>query len=641
MPSFLSSWWLGPLLFATLIPPLVIFYFLKLRRPALQVPSLVLWQQVLNDNRVNSPFQKFKKNLLLLLQLLLLIALILAAMMPFWHAGAADAHRIPILVDVSASMGATDKSGRSRLDLAVEQIEQIVENLKSDQRVSIIAYGRTARQIAPFTNNKRLLRDALRNLAVQDVSSDMTDALRMTEAMARKEAFEQVILLSDGNLPARSSGDDGYRIHQVNFALPFDIDFRKLPAAGPNLGITAINARRAGEGAWDVLVTIERSADTAGAEARTAVIELWQDGERKQRDDVALSPGRAQRMLFRVSAEKSTRIEVKLAPDSFDALASDNVVYLDLKQARPLFVYVPETLGGFRLVLEKMNHLYVYPDKDGVKLESYDLVISDDRADMDLESTVGLFVDVVPDPVQPLVEIDREGTRVADWHRTNPLLQYVQMSGLILIDNPKWAEGVKAADVEQTGYEIIAYGGSGPLMLQRQTGDRMQYFMLFHTDRSTLPYRVGFPILVTNAVQHTQRLAGLAEVRGHETGVLPDMELNAEQSYVVVGPDEQRSVESTNSDGLLAGVPAPTVGRYAVRQGSEKIEELGVSLLDSSESSMQPVNEIVFSELSVTAAESATIDVDKMLWPYFAAAAVVLLLVEWWYFQHKPGGFGR
>jgi len=66
-----------------------------------------------------------------------------------------------------------------------------------------------------------------------------------------------------------------------------------------------------------------------------------------------------------------------------------------------------------------------------------------------------------------------------------------------------------------------------------------------------------------------------------------------------------------------------------------------VSLLDSSESSMQPVNEIVFSELSVTAAESATIDVDKMLWPYFAAAAVVLLLVEWWYFQHKPGGFGR
>ena len=56
----LSSAWL----FALLVP-LIVFYFLKLKRPRQIIPSLVLWRQVLSDQRVNSPFQKFKRNLLL------------------------------------------------------------------------------------------------------------------------------------------------------------------------------------------------------------------------------------------------------------------------------------------------------------------------------------------------------------------------------------------------------------------------------------------------------------------------------------------------------------------------------------------------------------------------------------------------
>ena len=55
----LSSAWLF-----LLTIPVVVFYFLKLRRPRRVVPSLVLWRQVLADQRVNSPFQRFKRNIL-------------------------------------------------------------------------------------------------------------------------------------------------------------------------------------------------------------------------------------------------------------------------------------------------------------------------------------------------------------------------------------------------------------------------------------------------------------------------------------------------------------------------------------------------------------------------------------------------
>ena len=79
----LSSAWL----FALLIP-LVVFYFLKLKRPRQVIPSLVLWRQVLSDQRVNSPFQRFRRNLLLWLQLALLCLLALAAMQPYVHSAA-------------------------------------------------------------------------------------------------------------------------------------------------------------------------------------------------------------------------------------------------------------------------------------------------------------------------------------------------------------------------------------------------------------------------------------------------------------------------------------------------------------------------------------------------------------------------
>ena len=76
------------------------------------VPSTLLWRKAIQDLQVNAPFQKLRKNLLLLLQLLLLIALLLALARPILNYTPGAGPRTIILIDQSASMAADDMPSR-------------------------------------------------------------------------------------------------------------------------------------------------------------------------------------------------------------------------------------------------------------------------------------------------------------------------------------------------------------------------------------------------------------------------------------------------------------------------------------------------------------------------------------------------
>src|SRR6266536_527434 len=80
-PKFLNIWPAAAAA-ALAIPSLLVLYFLKLKRRELSISSTLLWKKAIQDLQVNAPFQKLRKNLLLLLQLLLLLLLCLALSRP-------------------------------------------------------------------------------------------------------------------------------------------------------------------------------------------------------------------------------------------------------------------------------------------------------------------------------------------------------------------------------------------------------------------------------------------------------------------------------------------------------------------------------------------------------------------------------
>ena len=612
----LSSAWL----FALLIP-LVVFYFLKLKRPRQIIPSIVLWRQVLSDQRVNSPFQKFKRNLLLLLQILLLTLLALAAMQPFLRREAKRSGRLPILLDVSASMGALDKiGGRSRLDEAKQRLNERIESLPPDQELCLVTFGKSARKLTGFTNNKSELRDSVRALETEDIPGDLEEALRLAQALARTTPFDRVLVLTDGNLPAKT-----------NFELPFQLELQKLPPAGPNAGITAFNARRAGNGDWELFLQL---GITDPAPAATATVELLSGGQSIAQEQVALTPGSTPRIAFRVSGAQEAVIHAVLRSGGFDSLASDNDAWLTLPAVRPLDVFVPESLTTFRHALASLDGLRIFPSKDTPSPGAFDLAITDKPGAPPalLLCTTGF----VPDDIAPLVTIEKKSVSAIDWQRESPLLQHVSLDEVIFMEDPVTAAGKDGTSFANLGCEVLAHGPHGPLALVRsdESGGSMRVHLLFSPEHSTLPFRVAFPIFTANLVERARALAGLSESAAIATGVLPPQGFSANMSVAVKGPSHFTRTERADERGTVAGIPAPHVGEYTFTTGGT-VRTVGASLLSASETGLAAVSEVEFGDRISVATAGVSSKSDRSLWWSLALAGFVVLLVEWWWFQRR------
>ncbi|WP_437204300.1 BatA domain-containing protein [Planctomicrobium sp. SH664] len=639
MPLTLSAWFphffapSGAWLFLLLVP-LIIFYFLKLRRSRVEVSSLALWRRVINDQRVNSPFQKFKRNILLFLQILLLSAVALAAMQPFVPGNAEDQLYLPILIDCSASMAAVDENGKSRLDLAREEIRRVVDGLLPGQQLTLIAIGATTRRLTEFTDNKPLLHQTLNDLRVEDAPGRVEDGLRLCQALSRTQPIQRVRLYTDGNLPTRPNPVTGQPEAQVDIDLSLGVDFLPTPPAGRNLGITAFNARRASVDQWNVFLRIDGSVHGSSE----GDVTLTSNGEVVGEEHVIVSPGESQRLAFQVPATSASRLVATLKPQGLDSLASDNQAWLNLPPGRELVVYCPESLTVFRHALEATEGIRLEPAPGKTPTSSvFDMLISDQAEDESRESPLRLMLGVIPRDLAGSLKIEEGADEIIDWQREAPLLQHVQLKNVLISNLIKKRADLPNSDLEKQGFDLLAFGSEAPAILRKREGSRLTYYLLFHPDRSTLPYRVGFPVLIANLLKEAMQLASIGELQSVTTGVLPPIPVTPKGEYQVRFPNGTKETRTANDQGELLGIEAAQVGMYEIDSGGHALEKIGASLLNPGETSLASVDRIQFNELSV-AAEEKRLQEDKPLWPKFAFVAFGLLLAEWWYFQKKPVG---
>jgi hypothetical protein len=490
---------IAPLALAGLVfvPLVVAFYLLKLRRDERPVPSTLLWQRLVADVEANAPWQRLRRSLLLLLQLLLVLVLVFLAARPFIERPAGLARDLVLVIDASASMGATDVAP-DRLSVARARAIDALRDLPAGGRVSVIAAGRTARVVANGTSDLARVRAAIGSIAAEPAPGNMADALTLADALAARAGDAQVLVVTDGAF----SRPPTVRVDAPVSAIVVGRERR-------NQAIVALAVRTAPSAVTRSVFVSVANLDMEKAERR---IELYGDGRLLEARDVYLDPlARADVNVDDVPRDVAV-VEVRLVAASEDAadgspdeLAADDRAWaivppdgvrriLLVSPGDPYLQAALTTLPNTELYGVKPADVLpsTFVDKrDGSQL--FDLIIVEGAVPADLPPVPVLAI--APTATSPLAEVVGTLTSpgIAPLDQDEPVLRYVDLSTTHIAEAqklvlPDWAR------------PIIRGPGDAPLLYSGIRAGIRTAVLAFDPRRSDLPLQVGFPILLSNLV---------------------------------------------------------------------------------------------------------------------------------------------
>ncbi|MEP0842140.1 MAG: BatA domain-containing protein, partial [Phycisphaerae bacterium] len=283
--SFLAPWYLPVMAAAATVPPLVLLYFLKLKRREVPVASTLLWRRAVEDLQVNSPFQRLRNSLLLILQLLVLAAAALAIAEPMLSGHRGFEKAVVLMIDHSASMAAREGDA-TRLELARRAASDIINDLSTAQRAMIIAFADRARVLCPFTDDKAALRQAVQSIVQTDAPGRLTEAMALAEAHSTPigevgrefdVAESQYVVLTDGRLADAAA----------TVVRRGTLEVIRIGSGTDNVGIVNLDARRHYERPEQI--TVLARVKNFGTRPATRDVSIYIDDDLKAVQTVSLA----------------------------------------------------------------------------------------------------------------------------------------------------------------------------------------------------------------------------------------------------------------------------------------------------------------------------------------------------------------
>ena len=658
--------WLTPMtaLYAAAIsvPLLLLLYFLKLKRREQIVSSTLLWKRAVQDLQVNAPFQRLRRNLLLLLQLLVLLAILLALAGPIMSLIAGPARRYVILIDRSASMNATDIKP-SRLDAAKEQAKIFVESLQSksfyslrddSDQTMVIAFDSRAKVLCNFTSDKKQLNRAIEAVTPSDDVSSLSEAIIVAQAFAQSPGVEadymsaeepaQLVLFSDGQIRD---------LDQIVVG-PDELTFHCLGESQQNIAVIAMQARRSYENPEEVSVfatlanygsepvncDVQLSINNNVRAVRTATVPPRASDE----PSGTVNPGKLA-VDFSLSYAEGGVLEVRTlqgtggSGQQTDCLNCDDAAWAILPAPKKLSVLLV-TAGNkvlesalracplARLELQSPAQFDVTAPNDLSIEQRYDMIVLDNCVPAKLPKCRYLVFGRPPDGIDVSSPQELENQVIVDWRTKHPVLKYVDLTNLFAAKCYKMILP-RDADV------LAEFNETPALALVRRNGSE---FLLagFDVLQSNWPFEPSFVLFCYNA----------AAFLGMQLGGGQEMNLKVGEPIVVDGLDDQIAAEidgpglsgmeiKSSASGSLRFPETDRAGTYRLSISGQPDKFFAVNLLDPKESNIKPVREIVLSGQSVQAEEHAVSRANIPLWPFLVGLALVLVCLEWIIYNYK------
>ncbi|MBR4581256.1 MAG: BatA and WFA domain-containing protein, partial [Lachnospiraceae bacterium] len=143
-----------PLALLALVPVIIFMYLLKQKAEKKEVPSLFLWKETYHNVEANTPWEKLKKNWLMILQIILFLILIFCLMGPYLLNLGRSTDHVVVVVDNSGSINTLYEGEKTRMDRAVSEAVDYVKGLKNGTGISVISSSDEAYLVVTSTEDK-------------------------------------------------------------------------------------------------------------------------------------------------------------------------------------------------------------------------------------------------------------------------------------------------------------------------------------------------------------------------------------------------------------------------------------------------------------------------------------------------------
>ncbi len=613
---------LSPLAFllGLLAVPILIFYMLKLRRREVEVSSVMLWQMLLRDREANAPWQRLKRNLLLLLQLLLLAALVIALARPFLRVPTIAAGTVVVLLDGSASMNATDVAP-SRFESARAAARQLIDGLGPDGKMSLLLVGRQPEVLASATTNKDQLRAALGTARVSEGPADWEAAFALASGAVRVGGLERstIVVISDGGLPDNLP------------PLPGDVRYVPVGESADNLAIEALALRPTAAGP-QLFANVANYGDAD----RAVIVSLYIGGQLFSAQQLNVPAGKTANLVLTDLPNEPAIYQAKLSlPASAEAAQELDKFPLD---DTAWAVYQPASAGRVLLIspgnifLEQV--LAALPGLQSFRLaadapiptDPFDLYVFDS---MITDTLPGKDLLLVNPPSNALFSVGGvfSDTALSRIVVDDPLMRYVDWSNVHIlkarqVTAPSWAR-------------VLVEAEGGPLVFVGETGGRRVAVLTFDLHDSDLPLQVTYPILIANLINYLAPAQAFSAPDGLRPGETLTIKPSGGDAVIAIDdPTGVRYAAAATEAGVVFA-DTNALGVYSVVSDQQVLGSFAVNLFNPAESNIRPAPDIRVGKASVAASARAGRG-QLEIWPWLAAAAFALLLVEWWIYQRGP-----
>jgi hypothetical protein len=609
---------IAPLMFilgGVVMAGIVTMYLLRLRREERTVSSTFLWNQLVRDVEANAPWQRLRHNWLLWLQLLIALLLALALARPFRPTAGVSGQNLILIIDRSASMGATDVA-ENRLAAAKSEAVRLIDQLPDGARATVMAIGGDLDVPAAATTDRRELRNAIDGITLRlGGGSDMAQALSLAGALAAREEESEVAILTDGQVTV-----------PVSATLPAKIRYFPVGTGHNNQAVAAVSLNELAPGTLTFFARVRNE----GQERVNRRLVVTLDGELFNAYDLEILPGQDQTVNVDVPG---TALTVEARLDGSDSLPSDDVAWA----VRPSSDAIPVRLvtPGNRFLAAGLGlmprvEVTAYLTETAQFTDTPVLTVLDASLPDPLPD--GNLLIIAPYRSTEYFSItgllDRPVPRPAPTD--DPLLRNVELGEINIlkssrVDNTPWAH-------------TVIDSAAGPLLIAGEIDGRRIAVLGFDLHDSDLPLNIAFPLLLSNLVGY------LAPGAGGESAFIPadqplSIPVTSDITQVRLTAPDGTAVEVAPSQGVATfdGAALGKAGIYTaatLRSGTVvATQRYVINGYSESEAKITPVQVLDVAQVGggvvgSTETEQAQAGREEW-WRWLALVALIFLLIEW------------